>query len=192
MVTWDISDLIYASLKWVYGMSCVRKKIATWHLCKKSGWRCFARAVSVRLSALLLKSTLKFTAVVWSPYSPTRFVWHFHMHSQELSKIAMPVVFNEPLSFLQRMSEYMEHTHLIHKACSLSDSIDRMQVCLNGPGAMFGQYCWSILFKVMFVAWKATELSYYGLIHLTGLLTVCCCICCFGCCISMGKDWKAI
>lgn len=48
--------------------------------------------------------------------------------SQELSKIAMPVVFNEPLSFLQRISEYMEHTHLIHKACSLSDSIERMQV----------------------------------------------------------------
>ncbi|TWW57082.1 Oxysterol-binding protein-related protein 1 [Takifugu flavidus] len=46
----------------------------------------------------------------------------------ELSKIAMPVVFNEPLSFLQRISEYMEHTHLIHEACSLSDSIDRMQV----------------------------------------------------------------
>uniref|UniRef100_A0A671VEA2 Oxysterol-binding protein n=1 Tax=Sparus aurata TaxID=8175 RepID=A0A671VEA2_SPAAU len=46
----------------------------------------------------------------------------------ELSKIAMPVVFNEPLSFLQRISEYMEHTHLIHKACSLSDSLDRMQV----------------------------------------------------------------
>ncbi|KAI3357483.1 hypothetical protein L3Q82_015891 [Scortum barcoo] len=46
----------------------------------------------------------------------------------ELSKIAMPVVFNEPLSFLQRISEYMEHTHLINKACSLSDSIDRMQV----------------------------------------------------------------
>uniref|UniRef100_A0A1A7WC60 Oxysterol-binding protein n=1 Tax=Iconisemion striatum TaxID=60296 RepID=A0A1A7WC60_9TELE len=45
----------------------------------------------------------------------------------ELSKIAMPVVFNEPLSFLQRISEYMEHTHLIYKACSLSDSIDRMQ-----------------------------------------------------------------
>lgn len=46
----------------------------------------------------------------------------------ELSKIAMPVVFNEPLSFLQRISEYMEHTQLIHQACSLSDSTDRMQV----------------------------------------------------------------
>lgn len=50
------------------------------------------------------------------------------MSLQELSKIAMPVVFNEPLSFLQRISEYMEHTHLIHKACSLPDSVERMQV----------------------------------------------------------------
>uniref|UniRef100_W5KYD9 Oxysterol-binding protein n=1 Tax=Astyanax mexicanus TaxID=7994 RepID=W5KYD9_ASTMX len=46
----------------------------------------------------------------------------------ELSKITMPIVFNEPLSFLQRISEYMEHTYLIHKACTLSDSIERMQV----------------------------------------------------------------
>ncbi|KAM4737848.1 oxysterol-binding protein-related protein 2-like [Anableps anableps] len=45
----------------------------------------------------------------------------------ELSKITMPIVFNEPLSFLQRISEYMEHTYLINKACSLSNSIERMQ-----------------------------------------------------------------
>nr|XP_023689919.1 oxysterol-binding protein-related protein 2-like [Paramormyrops kingsleyae]XP_023689921.1 oxysterol-binding protein-related protein 2-like [Paramormyrops kingsleyae] len=45
----------------------------------------------------------------------------------ELSKITMPIVFNEPLSFLQRITEYMEHTYLIHKAGSLSDSLDRMQ-----------------------------------------------------------------
>ncbi|XP_051736168.1 oxysterol-binding protein-related protein 2b [Ctenopharyngodon idella] len=45
----------------------------------------------------------------------------------ELSKITMPIVFNEPLSFLQRISEYMEHTYLIQKACSQTDSIERMQ-----------------------------------------------------------------
>jgi len=50
---------------------------------------------------------------------------------QELSKITMPIVFNEPLSFLQRISEYMEHTYLIHKACSQNDSIERMQVRQN-------------------------------------------------------------
>ncbi|XP_043414401.1 oxysterol-binding protein-related protein 1 isoform X2 [Leopardus geoffroyi] len=45
----------------------------------------------------------------------------------ELSKITMPVIFNEPLSFLQRLTEYMEHTYLIHKASSFSDSVERMQ-----------------------------------------------------------------
>ncbi|XP_068191542.1 oxysterol-binding protein-related protein 2-like [Antennarius striatus] len=45
----------------------------------------------------------------------------------ELSKITMPIVLNEPLSFLQRITEYMEHTYLINRACSLSDSIQRMQ-----------------------------------------------------------------
>ncbi|XP_018421188.1 PREDICTED: oxysterol-binding protein-related protein 1 isoform X1 [Nanorana parkeri] len=45
----------------------------------------------------------------------------------ELSKITMPVIFNEPLSFLQRLSEYMEHTYLIHKANHCSDPVDRMQ-----------------------------------------------------------------
>lgn len=56
---------------------------------------------------------------------------------QELSKIAMPVVFNEPLSFLQRISEYMEHTHLIRKACSLSDSIERMQVEITNSNVTY-------------------------------------------------------
>ncbi|XP_044149396.1 oxysterol-binding protein-related protein 1 isoform X3 [Bufo gargarizans] len=45
----------------------------------------------------------------------------------ELSKITMPVIFNEPLSFLQRLSEYMEHTYLIHKANQCTDPIERMQ-----------------------------------------------------------------
>ncbi|NXW58457.1 OSBL1 protein, partial [Eurystomus gularis] len=45
----------------------------------------------------------------------------------ELSKITMPVIFNEPLSFLQRLTEYMEHTYLIHKASSLSSATERMQ-----------------------------------------------------------------
>ncbi|EMP38383.1 Oxysterol-binding protein-related protein 1 [Chelonia mydas] len=47
---------------------------------------------------------------------------------QELSKITMPVIFNEPLSFLQRLTEYMEHTYLIHQASSLSGTVERMQV----------------------------------------------------------------
>ncbi|XP_061487074.1 oxysterol-binding protein-related protein 2 isoform X1 [Rhineura floridana] len=45
----------------------------------------------------------------------------------ELSKITMPIAFNEPLSFLQRITEYMEHTYLINKACSHSNPVERMQ-----------------------------------------------------------------
>ncbi|XP_053186704.1 oxysterol-binding protein-related protein 1-like [Scomber japonicus] len=45
----------------------------------------------------------------------------------ELSKIAMPVVLNEPLSFLQRLTEYMEHTYLIHQANATTDSVERMK-----------------------------------------------------------------
>uniref|UniRef100_A0A668ACQ9 Oxysterol-binding protein n=1 Tax=Myripristis murdjan TaxID=586833 RepID=A0A668ACQ9_9TELE len=45
----------------------------------------------------------------------------------ELSKITMPVAFNEPLSFLQRLTEYMEHTYLIHQANTSSDSVERMK-----------------------------------------------------------------
>ena len=40
----------------------------------------------------------------------------------------MPVVFNEPLSFLQRMSEYMEYAFLLDKADLCSDPVERMQV----------------------------------------------------------------
>lgn len=40
----------------------------------------------------------------------------------------MPVIFNEPLSFLQRLTEYMEHTYLIHQANATTDSVERMKV----------------------------------------------------------------
>ncbi|KAJ3594788.1 hypothetical protein NHX12_004094, partial [Muraenolepis orangiensis] len=43
----------------------------------------------------------------------------------ELSKIAMPVMFNEPLSFLQRLAEYMEHTYLLKQANASADSWER-------------------------------------------------------------------
>lgn len=45
----------------------------------------------------------------------------------------MPVIFNEPLSFLQRLTEYMEHTSLIHQANTSSDSIERMKVVYFVP-----------------------------------------------------------
>lgn len=46
---------------------------------------------------------------------------------KELSKITMPVIFNEPLSFLQRMSEYMEYAKLLRVASEQEDPIVRMK-----------------------------------------------------------------
>ncbi|KAL3891290.1 hypothetical protein ACJMK2_003552 [Sinanodonta woodiana] len=45
---------------------------------------------------------------------------------KELSKITMPVVFNEPLSFLQRITEYMEYATLLNMASSMDNPADRM------------------------------------------------------------------
>lgn len=40
----------------------------------------------------------------------------------------LSVIFNEPLTFLQRVAEYMEYVHLLHTAASLDDQLQRMQV----------------------------------------------------------------
>ncbi|XP_036757695.2 oxysterol-binding protein-related protein 2 [Manis pentadactyla] len=45
----------------------------------------------------------------------------------ELSKITMPIAFNEPLSFLQRITEYMEHVRLIRAASRQPQALGRMQ-----------------------------------------------------------------
>lgn len=50
---------------------------------------------------------------------------------KELSKITMPVVFNEPLSFLQRISEYMEYAHLLRIAAEQNDPVARMQYVIG-------------------------------------------------------------
>ena len=47
---------------------------------------------------------------------------------QELSKITMPVIFNEPLSFLQRITEYLEYGQLLQTAAQTDDPLLRMQV----------------------------------------------------------------
>lgn len=60
---------------------------------------------------------------------------------KELSKITMPVIFNEPLSFLQRMVEYMEYAYLLRKASEQVDPIDRMKV----GGQLFFFECMCVL-----------------------------------------------
>lgn len=47
---------------------------------------------------------------------------------KDLSKITMPVIFNEPLSFLQRVAEYMEYAKLLKQAAQEETPIRRLQV----------------------------------------------------------------
>lgn len=51
-----------------------------------------------------------------------------HCIGKELSKIAMPVVFNEPLSFLQRIAENGEYVHILESADLCDDPLERMEV----------------------------------------------------------------
>ncbi|OMJ81258.1 hypothetical protein SteCoe_18315 [Stentor coeruleus] len=45
---------------------------------------------------------------------------------KELSKIAVPVYFNEPISFLQRFCEDMTYSEILISACELEDSLLRL------------------------------------------------------------------
>lgn len=47
---------------------------------------------------------------------------------KELSKVTMPVNFNEPLSFLQRVAEYMEYAKLLKLAAAETTPVGRLQV----------------------------------------------------------------
>ena len=46
---------------------------------------------------------------------------------KELTKITMPVNWNEPLSLLQRITEYMNYSHLLAAAPRLEDPVLRLQ-----------------------------------------------------------------
>lgn len=47
---------------------------------------------------------------------------------KDLSRITMPVVFNEPLSMLQRFSEYMEYASLLDQASREAEPLRRMEL----------------------------------------------------------------
>lgn len=57
-------------------------------------------------------------------------LWTILKHSigKDLSRITMPVDVNEPLSFLQRCSEYTEQAELLTLAGQADDPVDRMKV----------------------------------------------------------------
>ncbi|VDK87608.1 unnamed protein product [Onchocerca ochengi] len=46
---------------------------------------------------------------------------------KDLTRISIPIVFNEPLSFLQRLAEYMEYAELLEKANKCKDAVERLE-----------------------------------------------------------------
>lgn len=54
--------------------------------------------------------------------------WRFLFQYQELSKITMPIAWNEPVSFLQRFTENVIYSYLLDKADECNDPVMRMQV----------------------------------------------------------------
>lgn len=60
---------------------------------------------------------------------------------KDLSKITMPVMFNEPLSFLQRVAEYMEYAKLLKQASLETSPLARLQV-----PTYFNQSSWLEIF----------------------------------------------
>lgn len=50
---------------------------------------------------------------------------------KDLSKFTMPVIFSEPLSFLQRVAEYMEYAKLLKQAAQEKTPVERLQVSFD-------------------------------------------------------------
>jgi len=66
---------------------------------------------------------------VQQPEKVNRNLWSYLKQciGKELSKITMPVNWNEPLSLLQRISEYMNYSHLLRSAPDMPDPVTRLQ-----------------------------------------------------------------
>lgn len=47
---------------------------------------------------------------------------------KDFSRFTVPVFMNEPLSFLQRLSENVQYNYLLEKAAKCEDDLQRMEV----------------------------------------------------------------
>jgi len=89
-----------------------------------------SKEVSIKRIATLDLGLQGFRAFIPKPAGdlPKMSVWSFLKDAvgKDLSKIAVPVIFNEPLSFLQRMGEYLEYSNLLDQALETKDPRERL------------------------------------------------------------------
>ena len=57
----------------------------------------------------------------------------------------MPVIFNEPLSFLQRVTEYMEYSYLLERADLCETPEERMAVSIGVNTHVYVHRCMYML-----------------------------------------------
>lgn len=88
--------------------------------------RCFSSWLNetLRKRGKVLQNSLTCHLCCWSAVQHNFYTYLI----QELSKITMPVIFNEPLSFLQRMVEYLEYAPLLMKAVECENPTERLEV----------------------------------------------------------------
>lgn len=56
---------------------------------------------------------------------------------QDITRISMPVHFNEPTSFTQRLIEDLEYAHLLDQAAACDDPMRRMALVAVFANAMY-------------------------------------------------------
>uniref|UniRef100_A0A183IJQ1 Oxysterol-binding protein n=1 Tax=Soboliphyme baturini TaxID=241478 RepID=A0A183IJQ1_9BILA len=88
--------------------------IISWHTCHLNSGNYNRRT---KLPALMIKRS---QINLWSILKQSI--------GKELTKITMPIVFNEPITFLQRIAEYMEYYELLQQAAVEENPLKRMEI----------------------------------------------------------------
>jgi len=85
-----------------------------------------------RVETLSLAKSSEFRSVIPTPSQELKkvSVWSVLKDAvgKDLSKISVPVVFNEPISFLQRMAEDVEYSELLDQAVIIEDDRERIML----------------------------------------------------------------
>lgn len=83
------------------------------------------RKLTGDVGLLVLRVQLPAAMAQRSDYSVLQFIKS--MIGKDVTTVSMPIIFNEPLSFLQRFCEYFDNWQILKKANECSDRLERMQ-----------------------------------------------------------------
>src|SRR6218665_212933 len=80
-----------------------------------------------------------------------------HCIGKELSKITIPVIFNEPISFLQRLTEMLHYSEYLNIADQCTERVERLEV-----NFLFFSLCFfHVLSLFLFLLFPRAESPYF-------------------------------